>query len=408
LGRKKPLKLSIIIPAYNEEEAIATIIERTLAAREHIIQESQVSDVEVIVVNDGSTDKTAEIARRYDDIKLISFDQNRGYGAAIKAGFAAADGDLLSFLDADGTCDPLFFVQLCNALEREGANIAIGSRMGPESKMPVTRVLGNKIYAFMLGVLGNCPITDTASGMRVIRRSSLDEIYPLPDGLEFTPAMSAKAILDENLSIVEVPMPYKERIGESKLRVISDGISFARSIIDTTLLYRPSRILVGLSILLAAVALFYSAYPLEYYLRNTRVEDWMVYRVLTITVLGIISLSLLSTGIISEQIISLTFQRKVQPSFFLGLLFRLFNQKYLVILAITMFLTGVAINLDGLISYLETGRVYMHWSRVVVGGFLAMASFQLIVTAILLRIIGLALQQKLFLDKRKHLKEKYS
>ena len=99
MGRKKPLKLSIIIPAYNEEEAIATIIERTLAAREHIIHESQVSDVEVIVVNDGSTDKTAEIARRYDDIKLISFDQNRGYGAAIKAGFAAADGDLLSFLE---------------------------------------------------------------------------------------------------------------------------------------------------------------------------------------------------------------------------------------------------------------------------------------------------------------------
>jgi hypothetical protein len=212
--------------------------------------------------------------------------------------------------------------------------------------------------------------------------------------------MSAKAILDENLSIVEVPMPYEERIGKSKLRVIKNGISFAMSIIDTTLLYKPSRILVGLSIFLAAVTLYYSAYPIEYYLRYTRVEDWMIYRVLTITVLGIVSLSLIATGIISEHIISLTFQRRVQPSFFLTLLFRLFNQKFLVLLAITMFLGGVALNLDGIISYLKTGRVYTHWSKIIVGAFLSMASFQLIAAAILVRLIELAKQQKLFSDNR--------
>src|SRR4030095_4136132 len=98
---------------YNEEEGIRSIIERTLSASNKIRSETGLSEVEVIVVNDGSHDATARIAQKYSEqnlIRLISYEKNRGYGAAIKAGFAEASGDLLSFLDADGTCDPLIFV----------------------------------------------------------------------------------------------------------------------------------------------------------------------------------------------------------------------------------------------------------------------------------------------------------
>ncbi len=119
-------RLSIIIPAYNEENAIASIIERCLHEREKIIRETPVQDVEIIVVNDGSRDKTPAIARQYKEIVLIDFKQNRGYGAAIKSGFAQASGNIVSFLDADGTCDPHYFIPLCNTLISENADIVIG------------------------------------------------------------------------------------------------------------------------------------------------------------------------------------------------------------------------------------------------------------------------------------------
>ena len=167
------MKLSIVIPAYNEEAAIGSIIDRCLAARAHITQNSGVEDVEITVVSDGSTDRTVSIARQYEGIRLIVFQHNRGYGAAIKQGFEESDGDLVGFLDADGTCDPNFFVELCNAITEENASVAIGSRLGPQSEMPTIRRIGNRAYAFLLSMLSNQVVTDTASGMRVIRRHVL-------------------------------------------------------------------------------------------------------------------------------------------------------------------------------------------------------------------------------------------
>ena len=159
------MRLTIVIPALNEEDAIGSTIERCLGATETIIANSPVDDVEVVVVNDGSTDRTAEIAAGYHDIRLINFDENRGYGAAIKTGFEAGTGDLVAFLDADGTCNPTFFATLCSALVRENASVAIGSRMGPDSRMPPVRRLGNRIYALILAGLSNRAVTDTASGV---------------------------------------------------------------------------------------------------------------------------------------------------------------------------------------------------------------------------------------------------
>ncbi|MDO8629864.1 MAG: glycosyltransferase family 2 protein, partial [Phycisphaerales bacterium] len=218
------MKLTIVIPALNEEAAIGSIIERTLTARRTILSDSAVSEVEVIVVSDGSTDRTAEIAAGYDEVRVIVFERNRGYGAAIKKGFEVGTGEIVGFLDADGTCDPRIFAELCNALIGEEADVAIGSRMGPQSRMPRVRRIGNRIYALILSVLSNRVVTDTASGMRVIRRAALPQLYPLPDGLHFTPAMSARVLMDDRLTIVERPMPYEERIGESKLHVIHDGL----------------------------------------------------------------------------------------------------------------------------------------------------------------------------------------
>src|ERR1041384_6349704 len=157
--------LSIIIPAYNEEEGIASIIDRTLIARSSIQQKTSISSVEVIVVNDGSSDRRAEIAARYKEIKLVTYAKNKGYGAAIKQGFEQASGDLLSFLDADGTCDPLFFIDLCNQLQSQHADGGLGSGLGPNSEMPAIRRFGNRIFATIINAWGGTNVTDSASGM---------------------------------------------------------------------------------------------------------------------------------------------------------------------------------------------------------------------------------------------------
>src|SRR5690348_11539887 len=142
------MKLLIAIPALNEEASIAETIERCLAARRVIVQESPVTELEITVISDGSTDRTIEIASRYQPhVHLIVFPENRGYGAAIKEAWRQSDADLLSFLDADGTCDPEFFAPLCQTLIQEQACVVLGSRLHAQSRMPLIRRAGNVIFA---------------------------------------------------------------------------------------------------------------------------------------------------------------------------------------------------------------------------------------------------------------------
>jgi glycosyltransferase involved in cell wall biosynthesis len=306
------MRLTIVIPAYNEEAAIAAIIERTLAARAHIVADSPVTEVEVVVVSDGSTDRTATIAREYADITLIEFEHNRGYGAAIKRGFDVGSGDLVGFLDADGTCDPRFFADLCAGLCQADAAIALGSRMGPDSRMPPVRRLGNRIYAGLLSVLTNRVVHDTASGMRVIRRDALPRIYPLPDGLNFTPAMSARALLDPRLPILEIPMSYEERVGESKLNVFRDGLRFFQTILEMTLFWRPARVFLSGALLCGLVTVLLAAHPIEMWVTERQLEESMIYRLLFCSFLGSMAVLLACGLYVSESLHA--FNRDARPT----------------------------------------------------------------------------------------------
>ena len=132
------MKLTVAIPALNEEGSIVSIIERTLAAREYIIANSPVTEVDIAVVSDGSTDRTVERATGFgDQIRLIVFPKNRGYGAAIKEAWRESDADLVGFLDADGTCEPRFFANLCSFLAKDDLDVVLGCRLNKDSKMPV-------------------------------------------------------------------------------------------------------------------------------------------------------------------------------------------------------------------------------------------------------------------------------
>jgi len=392
------LKLLIVIPALNEEQSIEEIISRSLAASERIRAESPVTDVEVTVVSDGSTDRTVERASRFADrIKLIVFEKNRGYGAAIQEAWRQSDAELLGFLDADGTCDPLFFAPMCQALEAEKADIALGCRMNRQSRMPLVRRIGNTGFALLLSLFSSTRVRDTASGIRVVRRSSLAQLLPLPTGMHFTPAMSSRAMLSDDLKLLELDMPYHERQGESKLRVFKDGLRFLRVILETAFLQRPSRPLelLGALCLLAAVLLMLM--PTAWYLRQGTVLEWMMYRFIVSALAGTAACLLFCAAYLCRRVLSLTLspgQEKVRRYRVLG---ALLSHRLFWLLPATLMLAGGVLVLPGFVQLVETGHVYEHWSRFIAMSFLFTVAFILGVTRLIDYVLGLVAERQAYL-----------
>jgi hypothetical protein len=306
--------LSVVVPAFNEEDGIVEILERILAT-EDSLKAIGITELEVLVVDDGSVDATAHIVEQIPRVRLIRHPVNLGYGAAIKTGFGRASGELLAFLDADSTYPPECFVRLCEALVRESADIVIGSRRsGTESKMPPIRRLGNLIWSSLLSLIGNSKVEDPASGMRILRRHCLRQLYPLPDGLNFTPVMSTRA-LHEGLKAIEIPIPYHERSGRSKLSVVRDGTRFLSTIIWTALQYNPARVLeFGGFAALSVAALLGSALIAARLQGITELGPWGVFAVFTSMILAVGGVSVFSLGISFNYLVALFHSGPIQQA----------------------------------------------------------------------------------------------
>ncbi len=379
-------KLSVIIPAYNEEDGIAEIIDRTLSIHA-ALEAVGVEGPELIVVDDGSKDRTVEIVKQYPNVRLIRHAQNRGYGGALKTGFANATGNLLAFLDADGTYPPEHFPQLCQAVIG-GADLVIGSRMaGAESEMPRTRRLGNFIFANLVTLVGNQHVSDSASGMRVFRKETLERMYPLPDGLNFTPVMSTRAI-HEGLKMVEVPIPYSERLGRSKLNIFKDGMRFFNSIIWTALSYNPVRVLglvglagVGFAALVALALTVLRAGG------TNQLGPWGIFAVFSALVLGVTGVSLFSLGAMFNYLVSL-FQHKIEQRGLFGR--RLFNpplETHFWWLGGLMVAGGFAVGVITLILGFNGWTLNQLWLWMLASAMATIIGVQLIVAWIIMRVL---------------------
>ncbi len=365
-GSRTRLRLLIAIPALNEEESITSIVERCLDARRAILAGSPVSQVDICVVSDGSTDRTVERAQAFGQaIDLVIFERNRGYGAAIKAAWERSEAELLGFIDADGTCDPNFFATLCDTIEREHADVVLGCRMTRESKMPLLRRVGNFIFAVLLTFFSSKKVRDTASGMRVVRRSSLGKLMPLPDGMHFTPAMSARAILSPDLSIVEREMPYHEREGRSKLKVVRDGIRFLRVIVEAAFLYRPDRPLAVAGTVSLAIAAGLLVYPSWYYLNHRQVQEWMIYRVVVADLLTSSGFLLLCAAYLSSRIVRMVLQFESPPGLTARSLGRLVSGRFFWFVLTALIVGAGALVGSAFIELVRTGSIFEHWSRFV-------------------------------------------
>jgi Glycosyl transferase family 2 len=342
--------LSICIPVYNEEGAIAETLERCLAVGRQL-KACGVPNVEVIAVDDGSKDRSAEIAATYPDVRLIRHPRNRGYGAALKTGFAAARYQLIGFLDADATYPPEEFPALCQAV-LGGADLVIGSRMaGKETEMPAVRRLGNTIFATLLTLIGRTRVTDSASGMRVFRRQTLDLLLPLPDGLNLTPVMSTRAT-HEGITVVEVPITYKERVGESHLSVTKDGMRFLTTIIGTALAYNPVRVFgfAGLAGVLIALAIL-GGLTVARLSGITELGPTGTAAVFAALVCGVAGVNLFALGASFNYVVSLFYRRPIRQGLFRKPLFKAPIESLFLPAGITMGGLGLAIAIvSGLLS----------------------------------------------------------
>jgi len=379
-------KLSVIIPAYNEVDCIATILEWVLAI-EHSLAEGGVEGLEVIVVDDGSSDGTAEVVARYPQVRLIKHPTNYGYGAALKTGFREATGDLLSFLDADGTYPPDCFPSLCRAV-MDGADLAVGSRRsGARTEMPWVRRMGNLVWSSLVSLLTSQRVIDPASGMRVFRREALERLYPLPDGLNFTPVMSTRAA-HEGLRVVELAIPYKERVGRSKLKVLRDGTRFLQTVLWTALNYNPVRILGGIGLACMALAALVAIVLIGMRLAGvTQLRAWGVASTFAAVVLGVAGADLFALGSTFNYLVSLFHKRPVRQGLFGRPLFRAPLDRQFGWMGLLAVLAGLALGITSLVRGLNGWPINRLWLYFLAGTMLVLLGVQLAVFWVIMRVL---------------------
>jgi len=170
------MKISIIIPAYNEENGITEVIKRC----KKVLHPGD----EIIVIDDGSQDNTAQIARK-EKIKVISYKKNKGKAGALKEGFKAAKNEILVTIDADCTYPPEKIPELLNAVKN--ADLVVGTRfraMWPKD-MPPHRVFANKLGALVTSIILRRKVTDVTTGLRAFRKSLIKNMNIKAKGLDF-------------------------------------------------------------------------------------------------------------------------------------------------------------------------------------------------------------------------------
>ncbi len=281
------MKLSIIIPAKNEAAAIGDVIKVAVA---------EFPDAEVIVVNDGSTDDTAQVAADAG-ARVVTHPQSMGNGAAVKSGARAATGDLLAFMDGDGQHDSRNFRLLLEKID-EGYEMAVGARHST-AHASVGRRFANGVYNGIASRLTHCQVSDLTSGFRIARASLFKQfLYLLPNGFSY-PTTITMAFLRSGFPVCFEPVPVADRVGKSHIRPIRDGIRFLVIIFKIATLYSPLKIFLPVSGLFFATGLGYYAYT---YLTMGRFTNMSVLLFSAAVIIFLI-------GLISEQITALTYRQ---------------------------------------------------------------------------------------------------
>ncbi len=282
--------LSIILPAKNEAHGLRALIPQL---REHL------PEAEVIVVNDGSTDATAEVARDCG-ARVHSHPYSMGNGAAVKSGARIARGQILVFMDADGQHNPADIPRLLAKLD-EGYDMAVGARSSG-TQASTHRAVANSVYNKLASWMVNQKIDDLSSGFRAARAHKFREfLHMLPNGFSY-PTTITMAFFRAGYPVAYVPINARQRIGTSHIRLVRDGVRFLIIIFRVGTLYSPLKVFLPFSLLFFLTGIGYYIYT---YATEGRFTNMSALLFTTSVVVGLI-------GLVSEQITNLLYAQKTK------------------------------------------------------------------------------------------------
>lgn len=245
--------LAIVVPAFNEVGAIADTITQL---REMIA--SHGLDAEIVVVDDGSTDGTGDAASQ-TGAHVIRCQSNIGYGHALKTGIAATSSDYVAIIDADGTYPASSIPAMLE--QARGNDMIVGNRGEAMTGVPLIRRPAKWVLNNLANTLAKKKIPDLNSGLRVMRRSSLQRfIQLLPDGFSFTTTITL-CMICSGLSVVYHPVTYGKRVGHSKIRP-TDFFRFMLLVVRIIMLFHPLRVFMPIGLGLFALGIGKSIYDI--------------------------------------------------------------------------------------------------------------------------------------------------
>jgi glycosyltransferase involved in cell wall biosynthesis len=234
--------ISVILPAFNEEGGIHVVLQDLLS----VLGEFELP-FEIVVVDDGSEDDTAGVAREYTGVRVFRHKGNRGYGAALKSGIRHANYDVICIIDADGTYPCNSIPVLLDGIFERNFDMVVGARLGKESQIPPVRRPAKFIISKIAQMVVNEPIHDLNSGLRIFKRSDVMQFFNiLPEGFSFTTTITL-GMLTNGYLVEYLPIEYRARVGKSKIRPIRDTINFFQLIFRIALYFAPIKIFIPMS-----------------------------------------------------------------------------------------------------------------------------------------------------------------
>lgn len=246
-----PVAISVVMPAYNEATMVGAQIETVRQ-----VMERAGYPFEIIVVDDGSEDETANIVRQHE-VLLISKKYNRGYGAALKTGIAAAKYDWIVIIDADGTYPTESIPHLLAALP--DYDMVVAARIGKSVHIPLVRRPMKWVLGRLANYLAGQPIPDLNSGLRVFRKSLAEKFeHLLPSGFSFTSTITMSMLLND-YRVLYLPIDYHKRVGLSKVRALH-VYDFLLVILRTAIYFNPLRFFLPLGAVFFVVGIGKLAY----------------------------------------------------------------------------------------------------------------------------------------------------
>ena len=281
------IELSIVLPAKNEEAGLALLLPRLRA---------QYPQAEILLVDDGSTDRTARVASE-NGVQVLGSPYSMGNGAAVKRGAMAAHGRTLVFMDADAQHEPEDIAALLGLLG-QGYDMVVAARDG-DGQASRSRGIANAFYNRLASWMTGHAIRDLTSGFRAVRADKFREfLHLLPNGFSY-PTTITMAFFRSAYPVAYVPVQVKQRIGKSHIRPLRDGVRFLLIIFKIATLYSPLKLFAPVAISFFLSGIGYYAYTFTYEHRFTNMSALLLSA----------SVIVFLIGLISEQITNLTYTR---------------------------------------------------------------------------------------------------